>query len=335
MSVVRGARQGASTATVEADQAETRLDRFLRRHHPGLTQGAIEKLCRTGQVRVDGKRVEASKRLAAGQTVRIPPLPDPAIPKPRQTVKVDDYEVKELTARILYRDADVLVIDKQAGLATQGGKGIAKHLDGMLDALRFEADERPRLVHRLDRDTSGVLVLARNAFAAGRLAASFRGRDMEKTYWAIVVGLPVPLEGQIDLPLARIGGSQGARTKSVERDAEGAARAITEYRTIDHAGRKFSWLELQPLTGRTHQLRAHCAALGTPILGDAPYGEDRAYAEGFARRLHLHARRLVLPHPRGGTLTVEADLPAHMKAGFAALGFHAEAAKPAKKRGKS
>lgn len=335
MSASPEARQGASAAIVEADQAEMRLDRFLRRHRPGLTQGAIEKLCRTGQIRVDGKRVEASARLIAGQSVRIPPLPDPAAPKPRQTVAVDAYEVKELIARILYRDADVLVIDKPAGLATQGGKGIAKHLDGMLDVLRFDAQDRPRLVHRLDRDTSGVLVLARTAFAAGKLAAAFRGRDMEKTYWAIVVGLPVPLEGQIDLPLARIGGSQGARTRPADRDAEGAARAITDYRTIDNAGRKFSWLELQPLTGRTHQLRAHCAALGTPILGDAPYGEDRAYAEGFARQLHLHARHLVLPHPRGGTITVEADLPGHMKASFATLGFHADAAKPAKKRGKS
>ncbi|MDD2877869.1 MAG: RluA family pseudouridine synthase [Acidiphilium sp.] len=324
------------TVTVEPDQADMRLDRFLRRHHPTLTQGAIQKLCRTGQIRVDGKRVEASTHVAEGQAVRIPPLPDPTTaPKQRQIVAMDQYDTKELLARVLYRDEDVLVVDKPAGLATQGGKGIARHLDGMLDALTFGAEDRPRLVHRLDRDTSGVLILARNAFAAGKLAAAFRGRDMEKTYWAIVVGLPVPLEGQIDLPLARIGGSQGARTKPVERDAEGAVKAITEYRTIDNAGRKFSWLELQPLTGRTHQLRAHCAAIGNPILGDAPYGEDRAFAEGFARQLHLHARRLVLPHPRGGRLSVEAELPAHMKAAFASLGFHAEPAKGANKHGKS
>lgn len=318
------------TVTVEPDQAAMRLDRFLRRHHPGLTQGAIQKLCRTGQIRVDGKRVEASVHLESGQEVRIPPLPDPSTPKPRQIMVLDEYDTKDLLACVLYRDADVIVIDKQAGLATQGGKGIARHLDGMLDALRFEAEERPRLVHRLDRDTSGVLVLARNAFAAGKLAAAFRGRDMEKTYWAIVVGLPVPLEGQIDLPLLRIGGSQGARTKPVGRDVEGAVKAITNYRAIEKAGRKFTWLELEPLTGRTHQLRAHCAAIGTPILGDAPYGEDRAFAEGFARQLHLHARRLVLPHPRGGTLSVEAELPAHIKAAFAQLGFTAEGARKAK-----
>ncbi|MHB1302526.1 MAG: RluA family pseudouridine synthase [Acidiphilium sp.] len=321
-----------ATVVVEQDQAEMRLDRFLRRHHPGLTQGAIQKLCRTGQIRVDGKRAEASTHLAPGQSVRIPPLPDPAAPKPRQTVVMDAYDTKDLLARVLHRDADVLVLDKPAGLATQGGAGIARHLDGMLDALRFEAEERPRLVHRLDRDTSGVLVLARNAFAANKLAAAFRGRDMEKTYWAIVVGLPVPLEGQIDLPLARIGGAQGARTKPVARNAEGAAKAITNYRTLDNAGRKLSWLELQPLTGRTHQLRAHCAAIGTPILGDAPYGEDRAYAEGFARQLHLHARRLVLPHPRGGRLAVEAELPPHMKAAFVRLGFATPSAKPPERR---
>lgn len=314
------------TITVEPDQADMRLDRFIRRHHPGLTQGAIQKLCRTGQIRLDGKRIEPSIHVAEGQSVRIPPIPDPTTaPKPRQIVAMDPYDTKDLLARVLYRDTDVIVIDKPAGLATQGGKGIARHLDGMLDALKFGAEDRPRLVHRLDRDTSGVLILARTAFAAGKLAAAFRGRDMEKTYWAIVVGLPVPLEGQIDLPLARIGGSQGARTKPVDRNAEGAAKALTEYRTIDNAGRKFAWLELQPLTGRTHQLRAHCAAIGTPILGDAPYGEDRAYAEGFARQLHLHARRLTLPHPRGGSLSIEAELPPHIKAAFTRLGFHADA----------
>ncbi|HQT73166.1 MAG TPA: RluA family pseudouridine synthase [Acidiphilium sp.] len=317
--------------TVEPDQADMRLDRFLRSLHPGLTQGAIQKFCRTGQVRVDGKRAEASTHLAAGQAVRIPPVPDTPAPKPRQTVAANEWDVKELNARILHRDADVLVIDKPAGLATQGGKGIARHLDGMLDALRFDATERPRLVHRLDRDTSGVLILARNAFAANRLAAAFRGRDMEKTYWAIVVGLPIPMEGQIDLKLARIGGAQGARTRPADRDDEDAAKAITDYRTLDHAGRKFSWLKLHPLTGRTHQLRAHCAAIGTPILGDAPYGEHLAFAEGFPRQLHLHARRLVLPHPRGGRLSVEAELPAHMKTTFATLGFTAPHAAPARR----
>jgi 23S rRNA pseudouridine955/2504/2580 synthase len=322
------------TRIVAEDEAEMRLDRYLRRHHPGLAQGAIQKFCRTGQIRVDGRKVEASARLAAGQEIRIPPVD--AAPKPRakarQVIDLDAHEARDLAARILYRDDDVMVLDKPSGLATQGGKGIATHLDGMLDALRFEAEERPRLVHRLDRDTSGVLVLARNAHAAGKLAAAFRGRDMEKLYWALVAGRPIPLEGQIDLPLARINTTHGARTGPALRGDEGAAKAITDYRTHEYAGNKFSWLDLSPLTGRTHQLRAHCAALGTPILGDHAYADGRATAEGFEDRLHLHARRLALPHPRGGTLIVEAELPPHMKASFARLGFAVPpAAKPVRR----
>jgi len=316
---------------VSGDEAELRLDRLLRRHRPGLTQGVIEKLCRTGQIRIDGKRVESSTRVSAGQSVRIPPMPAPdakAGPATRHTIALDAHAARDLAARILFRDEDVIVLDKPAGLATQGGKGIAKHLDGMLDALQFGAAERPRLVHRLDRDTSGVLILARNAFAASALAKSFRGRDARKTYWALVVGLPVPLEGQIDLKLARIGGSSGARTKPAARDDHEAAHAITNYRTLDKAGRKFAWLELQPLTGRTHQLRAHCMAIGTPILGDAPYAGARAYAEGFARQMHLHARRLELPHPRGGVLIVEAEPPPHLRASLTALGFTIPRAMP-------
>lgn len=325
----------AETRIVAEDEAEMRLDRYLRRHHPGLAQSAIQKFCRTGQIRIDGKKAEASDRLAPGQEIRVPPLSEAPKPreKARQTIALDAHEARDLAARILYRDEDVMVIDKPSGLATQGGKGIALHLDGMLDALRFGAAERPRLVHRLDRDTSGVLVLARNAFAAGKLAAAFRGRDAEKLYWALVVGRPIPLEGQIDLPLARINTTHGARTGPAGRGEEGAARAVTDYSTHEYAGGKFSWLDLSPLTGRTHQLRAHCAALGTPILGDHAYAGGRATAEGFEDRLHLHARRIALPHPRGGTLAVEAELPPHMKASFARLGFAAPpAAKPARRR---
>ena len=312
------------TRIVAEDEAELRLDRYLRRHHPGLAQAAIQKFCRTGQIRIDGRKTEASARLLPGQEIRIPPLSEAPKPreKTRQVIALDKHETSDLAARILYRDADVMVLDKPSGLATQGGKGIARHLDGMLDALQFEAEERPRLVHRLDRDTSGVLVLARSAFAASRLAAAFRGRDAQKLYWALVAGRPVPLEGQIDLPLTRINTTHGARTGPALRGEEGAARAVTDYATHDYAGNKFAWLDLSPLTGRTHQLRAHCAALGTPILGDHAYAEGRATAEGFEDRLHLHARRLVLPHPRGGTLTVEAELPPHMKASFKTLGFN-------------
>lgn len=317
---------------VTPDEAALRLDRFLRRHHPGLTQGAIQKLCRTGQIRIDGRRCDPASRLEAGQAVRIPPFAAAATPagKPRPAPKIDAAVLRDLHDRILHRDDDVLVIDKPAGLATQGGAGVLIHLDGMLDGLRFEAEERPRLVHRLDRDTSGVLVLARNAFAAGRLAASFRGRETEKLYWAIVCGVPTPTEGRIDLSLVRLPGASGARTRPAAKGEADAARAITEFVTLDRAGRKFAWLELMPVTGRTHQLRVHCAALGTPILGEPVYAGNTPHPAGFDECLHLHARRLALPHPRGGMLEVEAELPAHMRASFERLGF--EVRRPGKAR---
>ncbi len=230
------------------------------------------------------------------------------------------------------------MLNKPHGLPVQGGPGISRHLDGMLDLLRFDADHRPRLVHRLDRDTSGVLLLARTPGTAAKLAAAFRGRDIEKTYWAVVAGRPVPVEGRIDMPLIRIGGARGERTAPADRDDPEGARAVTDYQTLDHAARKLAWLELKPLTGRTHQLRVHCVALRAPILGDVKYAEpdqNNAFAatvEGLSKQLHLHARRLVLPHPAGGTLLVEADLPPHMKATFQTLGFHAPPAQPAERR---
>ncbi len=326
-----------ATRTVSDDEADIRLDRWFRRHFPGLTQGAIQKLCRTGQIRVDGHRAEAATRLSTGQAIRIPPLPAapaPAAPRP----EVDPLAARDLQKLVLYRDDSVLVINKPHGMPVQGGPGITHHLDALLDALRFGSNERPRLVHRLDRDTSGVLLLARTPGSAAKLAALFRSRDVEKTYWAVVARRPIPSEGRIDLPLKRIGGARGERTAPAERDDKEAARAITDYRTLDHAGQKLAWLELQPLTGRTHQLRVHCVALGAPILGDVKYArpdQNNAFAatvEGLSSELHLHARALRLPHPAGGTLLVEADLPPHMLQTFRTLGFHAPPARPAERR---
>ncbi len=228
---------------------------------------------------------------------------------------------------ILYRDDAVIVLNKPAGLASQGGSGITVHLDGMLDALRFEGTERPKLVHRLDRDTSGVLVLARGVKPASKLATAFRGRDVEKTYWALVWGVPDVLEGRIDLPLVRVEVGGMSRSEPASRKDPEALKAVTAYRVVEYAGKKFAWMELQPQTGRMHQLRAHMLALGTPILGDAAYGQ--AFADGFAPQLHLHARRLKFPHPDGGTLMVEAPLPRHMRDSFSHLGFSPpEAMKP-------
>ncbi len=329
-----------TTRDVTDDEADIRLDRWFRRHFPGLTQAAIQKLCRTGQVRVDGKRAEAATRLVPGQSVRIPPL-SAAPAKPVEAAPLDPALVREIEAMILYRDEQLIVLNKPPGLPTQGGPGISRHVDMMLAALRPEGGEKPRLVHRLDKDTSGVLVVARTPGIAAKLAAAFRGRTVEKTYWAVVTGRPVPVEGRIERQLVRIDGFRGERAAVAGPFDTDTAHSITDYRTLDHAGRKLAWLELKPLTGRTHQLRVHCASIGAPILGDAPYGTEKqeegnrnsALVEGFPERLHLHARRLELPHPAGGTLAVEAPLPAHIAETFRTLGFSAPPpARPQRRR---
>lgn len=309
-----------TTRTVRPADGEIRLDRWFHRHFPALTQGALQKMLRTGQIRVDGKRAEANTRLVPGQAIRVPPMPEAPAPRP-EPKPVDAREAAALERLVIYRDDAVIALDKPQGMPVQGGPGIAKHIDGMLDALRFGHEERPRLVHRLDRDTTGVLLLARTPAAAARLAAAFRGRDAEKTYWAVVVGRPHPLEGRIDLPLARARSAAGERT--VPSEARDAARAVTLYRVLDSAQKRAALLELTPLTGRTHQLRVHCAAaLGCPILGDGKYGGAAAHPEGFGdRTLHLHARALRIPHPEGGVLELAAPLPPHMKETFAFLGF--------------
>ena len=322
----------AATQTVTEDEADIRLDRWFRRHFPGLPQSAIQKFCRTGQVRIDGHRAEAATRLAPGQTVRIPPLPAP--PPAKASTLVDPDMAKDLQRLVLFRDEHVIALNKPHGLPVQGGPGITHHLDALLDALRFGSNERPRLVHRLDRDTSGVLLLARTPGVAASLAALFRSRSVDKTYWAVTARRPIPSEGRIDLALKRIGGARGERTAPAEPGEPDSARAITEYRTLDHAGQKLAWLELHPLTGRTHQLRVHCVAIGAPILGDVKYArpdQNGAFAgtvEGLPDDLHLHARSVAFPHPAGGTLVVEADLPPHMVQTFRTLGFHARPADP-------
>lgn len=323
--------------TVTADEADIRLDRWFRRHFPGLPQSAIQKFCRTGKVRVDGHRADAATRLAPGQSVRIPPLPTTPPPQAAAPPVVDPGVAKDLQGLVIHRDDQIIVLNKPHGLPVQGGPGISRHLDAMLDALRFGAPDRPRLVHRLDRDTSGVLLLARTPGVAAKLAALFRGRDVRKTYWAVTARRPIPPEGRIDLPLKRIGGARGERTAVAEPGDPDAARAITEFRTLDHASQKLAWLELYPLTGRTHQLRVHCVAMGAPILGDVKYaqpdqnGAFAATVDGLPAGLHLHARAVSFPHPAGGTLVVEADLPPHIAQTFKMLGFHAPPARPSRR----
>jgi 23S rRNA pseudouridine955/2504/2580 synthase len=318
-----------TTREIMPDEADIRLDRWFRRHYPWLTQGVLQKLCRTGQVRVDGKRAETSARLAPGQTIRVPPLPANDAPAPAKP-DITPHEARDLQRLVVYQDDLILALNKPHGLPVQGGPGITRHVDGLLDALRFGYEDRPRLVHRLDRDTSGLLLLARTPGAAARLAAGFRGRAIEKTYWAVTVGTPDPPAGKIDRPVARIGGPRGERSAVAMIGDPHASHAITTYETLDIVGERFAWLAMSPQTGRTHQLRVHAASLGTPILGDGKYGVEKSHVEGFNAELHLHARRLRFPHPSGATLTIEADLPPHMKQTFQALGFAAPAAAKAR-----
>jgi 23S rRNA pseudouridine955/2504/2580 synthase len=305
---------------VAEDEAGLRLDRWFKRRYPHVAHGQLERMLRTGQIRVDGRRAKAGERLEPRQLIRVPPLAQVSAAQgarpPARPPSADEAE--DLDARILHRDDHLLVIDKPAGLAVQGGSKTPRHLDGMLDALRF-GGERPRLVHRLDKDTSGVLVLARTGRAATALTAAFASGEVRKLYWAVVVGLPATAAGRIEQPLSKRFGAIGERMTA----DEAGRPAVTDYRVIERAGRRAAWLALEPLTGRTHQLRAHCALIGTPILGDGKYGGEAAFLEGvgIGERLHLHARTIRFPHPAGGEVTITAPLPPHMRATWHFFGF--------------
>jgi 23S rRNA pseudouridine955/2504/2580 synthase len=319
---------GVETVMVRPEDGTGRLDRWFKRHYPGLPHGRLEKLLRTGQIRVDGKRAKAGDPVAPGQAVRVPPLPDtstrsyaPSAPRARP------QDLALLRDAVIYRDDWAVVVNKPPDLAVQGGTNTERHVDALLDGLRFEAAERPRLVHRLDKDTSGVLLIARNAAAAAFFTRAFRDKATRKIYWGIVVGIPELHQGRIDLALTKRG---GAGRERVHADEDQGKTAITFYRVVDHAGAKASWLALLPVTGRTHQLRAHCAALGTPILGDGKYGGAAAQLAGgvAAHRLHLHARSLEIPRPNGGILRLTAPLPPHMRQTWDFFGFDSDSPDP-------
>ena len=315
------------TRAVTGDEAGLRLDRWFQRHFPDLGHGALQKLMRTGQVRLDGKRVEGKDRVEPGQTVRLPPgvtASPPAKPgvRAKERPAVSERDAAQIQKLVIHRDAEVIALNKPPGLAVQGGSGTERHVDGMLDALRFGYEERPRLVHRLDKDTSGLLLIARTGQAARRLAESFRDRETEKLYWAVVVGVPPRPEGTIDLPLAKRPGARDRETMQV--DHEEGQKALTDFQVLDRAGKRAALLALWPRTGRTHQLRVHCAEIGCPILGDRKYGGEEALLSAIAdsRRLHLHARRLTLPHPSGkGELRLQAEPPPHFRRTVEAFGF--------------
>ncbi|HEY5047462.1 MAG TPA: RluA family pseudouridine synthase [Rhizomicrobium sp.] len=322
---------------VIADDDGIRLDRWFKRHYPALGHTVLEKLLRTGQVRLDGKRAKSGDRITAGQTLRLPPQVQ-TIHQSKSALSTRNSnefpqpgdKEKHLTENIvIHMDSSVLVLNKPAGLATQGGSGIREHVDGLLDLLKFEKKQRPRLVHRLDRDTSGVLVVARTATAAAALSESLRERDASKIYWALTNGVPNAERGTIRSALAKEAGfgprGRSEKVVEVEKDAEGARYAVTDYAVLGRAGQEFAWVAARPVTGRMHQIRVHLASVGTPIVGDFKYGGSEVRGRGeIENRLHLHARSIDIANPGGGRLQVTAPLPAHMLRTWALLGFDAE-----------
>lgn len=307
--------------TVGDDDDGIRLDRWFKRHLPDISFNLVSRWARTGQLRVDGKRAAPGDRVEAGQVLRVPPAeaPKPAAPASRRRAPLSDDQVDFARGLVIHRDRQALVVNKPPGLATQGGTKTELHLDGLLDALQFEAEGRPKLVHRLDKDTSGALLLARSARAAAHFAKAFSSRTARKVYWALVVGVPSIEDGMIELPLAKQPGTGGEKMHVDEK--EGLA-ARTRYRVIERAGNRAAWVELQPFTGRTHQLRVHMAAIGHPIVGDGKYGGKEAFLSGgISRKMHLHARRIRVDHPDDGHVDVSAELPGHFAESIATLGF--------------
>jgi 23S rRNA pseudouridine955/2504/2580 synthase len=310
----------ARTYTVSEDDDGIRLDRWFKRHMPEVSFNIVSRWARTGQLRLGGKRAVPGDRVEAGDEIRVPPLEEPASRAPRQPKRDPLTADEEQFVRdmVIHQDPASFVLNKPPGLATQGGTKTTQHLDRLLDGL---ADERgrPKLVHRLDKDTSGALLVARTARAAGHFAKAFSGRTARKVYWAIVVGVPDADQGTIDAPLAKQPGTGGEK---MHIDEEHGLAAKTRWRVIDRAGNRAAWVELQPLTGRTHQLRAHMAAIGHPIVGDAKYGGAEAFLTGgISRKLHLHARRIRIDAPDDGVIDVSADLPPHFSETITTLGF--------------
>ena len=309
------------TFTVDEDDDGIRLDRWFKRHMPDVSFNIVSRWARTGQLRVSGKRAAPGDRIEAGQEIRVPPAEAAPARSPRPQPKrnpLTEEEVELVREMVIFEDPNAFVLNKPPGLATQGGTKTTQHLDRLLDGLAGEAG-RPKLVHRLDKDTSGALLVARSAKAAGHFAKGFSSRTARKIYWALVVGVPSGEEGTIDAPLAKQPGTGGEK---MHVDEESGLPAKTRWRLVERAGNRAAWLELQPLTGRTHQLRAHMAALGHPIVGDAKYGGPEAFLTGgISRKLHLHARRIRIDAPGGDKIDVTAELPGHFAESMAMLGF--------------
>ncbi|WP_299612602.1 RluA family pseudouridine synthase [uncultured Tateyamaria sp.] len=330
---------GVQTVTVEEGEGDQRLDRWMKRRFPQVSQGMIEKMCRKGECRVDGGRVKSSTRVEEGQSVRIPPLPDRPAP-PVQKTRISDKDAQMMRDAVIYKDDQIIAINKPSGLPTQGGSGQTKHVDGLAEALMFDLDEKPRLVHRLDKDTSGVLLLARTRLAAKSLTAAMRHHETRKIYWALVAGVPTPYLGEIKYGLVKAPGrgkgGEGEKMIAVHPrdidDTKGAKRAHTMYATLYRVASRAAWVAMEPITGRTHQLRAHMAEIGHPIVGDGKYGGSSQENMGdgwgakvggiISQKLHLHARMMRFEQPETRkVITVTAPLPDHMKDSWDTFGW--------------
>lgn len=320
---------GVQHVAVSEEEAAQRLDRWFKRRFPVVTQGRLEKMLRKGEIRVDGARAKSSDRLEAGQVVRVPPLPDAPSPdalKPDAALSEED--VAFVRGLVIHRDDAIIAVNKPPGLPVQGGSGQTRHLDMLLDGLKFEREDRPRLTHRIDKDTSGVLLLGRTPAAAAALAKAFQSRSARKIYWAALVKAPNPPRGTVKTGLMKVGAHGAEKVVCTPwdeaQDTPGAKRAVSDYTVIASLSGRAAWAALRPVTGRTHQLRAHMSALGAPILGDGKYrGEIESVHLGgaFSKKLHLHARSVRIPHPSGGEFEISAPLPEHMARTWEALGW--------------
>lgn len=314
---------GVSHHKVQSFENDWRIDKWFKKNFPDLGFGHLSKLMRTGQIRANGKRIKAGFRVAEGMEIRVPPLGDfshsgkerPPRPDKKKHGEEDTRYIRDM---VIYQDNSVIVLNKLPGLAVQGGNKITRHVDGLLDCLQGDKPERPKLVHRLDKDTSGLLVIARSSAAAKSLSESFRNRKTDKIYWALVVGRPERNEGTVNAPLDKEPGTRGERMMVVDK----GKKAVTDFYVMDSALKSTSWLAFKPVTGRTHQIRVHATVLNTPIVGDGKYGGKHAFLDGVvSKKLHLHARSITIDHPDGGLLSMTADLPRHMAESWDMFGF--------------